>query len=131
MKKRDYKLFIKDIVTRLPDYAVAQIVDNILDNAFYWLSTKTQKHGRKILIHFDENKNTMLITNNGPALTPNIKKNLFILPFVTAKQHGRGLGMYITSEILNMYGGRINVESPEEDKRVMSIGFLIYFPSKK
>lgn len=121
----------KDIITRIPSYSVAQILDNIFSNAFYWLTTKTQKKDRKIAVYFNEKKNSMLITNNGPALVPHVKKNLFNLPFVTAKTHGRGLGMYICSEILSLYGGKIRSLSAEEDPRVLGIGFYIEFPPIK
>ncbi|MBI2558504.1 sensor histidine kinase [Candidatus Woesearchaeota archaeon] len=120
----------EDIITRIPSFSVAQILDNFLDNAFYWLATKTQKQGRKIGIFFDKEKNSLLITNNGPGLAANVRSNMFHLPFVTSKPHGRGLGMYICSEILSLYGGNIKVIGNDEDPRVMGIGFIIYFPPK-
>jgi len=71
-----------------------------------------------------------LITNNGPGLAANVRSNMFHLPFVTSKPHGRGLGMYICSEILSLYGGNIKIIGNDEDTRVMGIGFIIYFPPK-
>lgn len=116
-----------DIMTRIPDFSVAQILDNIIINTIYWLSTKTQKNDRKVRIYFDEKGNSVLITNNGPRLASHVKSNLFKLPFVSAKPHGRGLGMYICSEILNLYRGNIRAVTPEEDQRVLSIGFRVDF----
>ncbi|MBW3001867.1 ATP-binding protein [Candidatus Woesearchaeota archaeon] len=118
----------KGITTRMPDYSVAQILNNIISNAVYWLSTKSQKDDRNLLIFFDEEKNSLLIANNGPTLASNIKSNLFKLPFVTAKTHGRGLGMFISSEMLSLYTGKISVIDSECDKRIDGIGFKVDFP---
>ena len=103
---------------------------NIFDNAFYWLGQKTQTYGRKISINSDTKNSTLLVTNNGPSLASNVKSNLFLFPFVTSKPNGRGLGMYICSEILSLYGGKIKIVTNEEDSRVMSIGFVIHFPPR-
>lgn len=89
--------------------ALAQVIDNIITNSIYWLSQKTQTKERKLIIELMGIEKRLIIGNTGPALDPEIKPLLFTGPFVTRKYGGRGLGMYISSQILSMYDAEIHV----------------------
>jgi len=123
-----------DVITRIPGYSVAQIFDNIFSNFIYWLPTKSEIKDRKFTIFVDGDKNTVLFTNNGPSMLPHVKTNLFKIPFVSGKSSGspRGLGMYISSEILNLYNGKISIITSDHDSRILSgVGLKIVFPPFK
>ena len=109
-----------DFVVHMPEASVAQVLDNIVDNAIYWLKQKGEEDDRRLRIELDSKRKNLLISNNGAAVQPNIKRNLFVVPFITSKPEGRGLGMYVVSEILKQYGGRINVASPEQEPRLLA-----------
>jgi signal transduction histidine kinase len=108
-----------DVTAYMPEASVAQVVDNIIDNAIYWLKQKAEKDDRRLRLELDSDRQSLLISNNGAVVQPNIKKNLFVMPFITSKPEGRGLGMYIVSEILKQYGGCIRLVSPDQETRVL------------
>ncbi len=116
------------IFTRMPGYSVAQILDNILSNAIHWLAQKSDKRDRKLSVYSDPATNSLIITNNGPSMPPTIQGRVFKFPFVTTKASGRGLGLFICSELLSRYKGKISFISKEDDPRVLNIGFKVDFP---
>jgi signal transduction histidine kinase len=50
------------------------------------------------------------VSDNGPGITPQVKKNLFV-PFFTTKDKGTGLGLAISERMVVEMGGRIDVSS--------------------
>src|SRR5690606_13040489 len=50
------------------------------------------------------------IEDDGPGLSDEIKKNLFI-PFYTTKAEGTGLGLSMTQRIIADHGGRISADN--------------------
>jgi len=53
---------------------------------------------------------TIAIEDNGPGIAPDQLKTIF-KPFHTTKQEGTGLGLYITKQLVEKCGGKIEVES--------------------
>lgn len=88
---------------------------NIVDNAIYWLKQKEDEGDRIVRLHADDTG--FYISNNGPAIKPNDKSRIFDLGF-TRKPNGRGMGMYISKEVLNGVKYRIFVDEPREDCNV-------------
>lgn len=52
----------------------------------------------------------VVVTDNGPGLTPEEKERIFE-PFFTTKTKGTGLGMSIVKRIVEAHGGRVSAES--------------------
>jgi signal transduction histidine kinase len=50
------------------------------------------------------------VSDDGPGITPQVKKNLFV-PFFTTKDKGTGLGLAISERMVAEMGGRIEVAS--------------------
>ncbi|MCK5098337.1 MAG: ATP-binding protein, partial [Desulfobacteraceae bacterium] len=77
--------------------------------------------------HFPEKEGYRVdISDNGPGIAENIKKDLFE-PFVTFKDGGTGLGLSITKKLLKSFGGDITLaESDSGGAR-----FNIYLPKIK
>ena len=50
------------------------------------------------------------ISDNGPGIAPDQQKNIF-KPFHTTKSEGTGLGLYITKQLVEKCGGKIEVQS--------------------
>jgi signal transduction histidine kinase len=72
---------------------------NIIDNALFWL--KNKKDDRKIRFHvIDE---TICISDNGPGIKPQYRSLVFEGGY-TLKHGGRGLGLYISKQMLNGEG---------------------------
>jgi signal transduction histidine kinase len=77
---------------------------NITDNALFWL--KNKKDDRKIRFHLvDED---MCISDNGPGIKPQYRSLIFERGY-TLKPGGRGLGLYISKQVLNGEGFDIEV----------------------
>ncbi|HYF80523.1 MAG TPA: sensor histidine kinase [Symbiobacteriaceae bacterium] len=116
-----------DFTVFMSEAAVAQVVGNILDNAISWLGTVQPEGGRRLRIDLDAGARTLTISNNGPDVDPLVRDRLFIKPFVTTKENGHGLGMYLSAEIMKRAGGSIALVSG--DNRVLEgAGLIVRFP---
>lgn len=81
---------------------------NILDNAIFWL--KDSPVPRKIVL--DADNRGYLISNNGPEISKKDYENIFEFRF-SRKPSGRGLGLYISKEVLSKVGYEIYVTDPQ------------------
>lgn len=78
-----------------------QIFSNLIDNAIFWLSRKSEQDKRKIKVIMDAGHNTVYISDSGPGVVARYKDKIFD-PFFSMKgEEGRGLGLYIVKEILD------------------------------
>jgi signal transduction histidine kinase len=77
---------------------------NIIDNALFWI--KNKKDDRKIRFHLiDED---MCVSDNGPGIKPQYRSLIFERGY-TLKPGGRGLGLYISKQVLNGEGFDIEI----------------------
>lgn len=67
----------------------------------------------------------ILVTDQGPGITPEIRDRLFD-PFVTTKPGGSGLGLSIVQRAVQAHGGIVTVSSPGEETR-----FTIVLPKSR
>jgi len=109
--------FAKNIVTGFPSTFYPVYV-NIVDNAIFWL--RDQPQPRKI--HLDADKEGIYISNNGPSVDIRDQQRIFELGF-TRKPSGRGMGLYISKQVLNKVGYDIIIDTPRLEKGVT---FKIY-----
>lgn len=81
-----------------------QIIDNIVRNSEYWLNSYA-KHRENFdkIIYIDIDKYKVTIWDNGKGIRPGIESYLFDM-FVTDKEHGQGLGLYIVKTLLEEKG---------------------------
>lgn len=86
---------------------------NIVDNAIFWL--KDIPVPRRIV--FDADSEGYIISNNGPRISPRDEEIIFEQSF-TRKENGRGLGLYISREVLSKIGYSIYVASPQPEMTV-------------
>jgi signal transduction histidine kinase len=61
------------------------------------------------------------IRDNGIGMTEEVRTNIFTPFFSTKETSGTGLGLALTSRIVNLHGGRIDVESEPERGSVFRI----------
>ncbi len=96
---------------------LTQVLDNLVLNSEFWLkhSELTQKFDKPI-ITIEQSEPRILISDNGPGIDPAVEDNLFE-PFITLKpkSQGRGLGLFIASQILESMGCAISLR-PERNK---------------
>ena len=128
----EYKIKVKppadDFMANISMASLSQVLDNIISNACYWLSKTTQTNDRKMSIQIYPDDRTVVISNNGPFIAPNIEKWLFRDPFVTTKPNGRGLGLYISNEIIKNRGS-INILQVDDPKNEFGrVSFAVLLP---
>ncbi|TFH46416.1 MAG: hypothetical protein E4G94_02455 [ANME-2 cluster archaeon] len=104
--------FLKKIIIGYPSTFYPVFV-NVIDNAIFWL--KDQNPPRKIVLDADELG--FSISNNGPEISSRDYEIIFEQGF-TRKPNGRGLGLYISKEVLSKVGYQICVVPPQLEKGV-------------
>lgn len=118
-----------------PDFAVeisiaslSQVIDNVVANAIYWLGSKTEVNNRKLSVVVDSEDRSVTISDNGAPLAHNIKMALFKAPFITSKPNGRGLGLYISHQILKTHNASIEfLEEKDPRNKYGGSAFLLSF----
>lgn len=65
------------------------------------------------------------VRDSGPGISPEAKPRIFN-PFYTTKEDGTGLGLAIVQQVMNMHGGRVQVENAAEVGAV----FTLWLPVK-
>jgi signal transduction histidine kinase len=79
--------------------SLVQIFDNLIHNSCVWLESHTMP--RRITITLDSEAHTATIADNGPGLPAHLhEQDVAFEPFVSLRNGGRGLGLYITRELL-------------------------------
>jgi signal transduction histidine kinase len=90
---------------------IAQIIENLLSNAVYWLKREARVKSTfrpTITISIDTTKRRLSFADNGPGIESDRREEIFY-PFVTTKpaREGKGLGLYISQEIAKYHGARL------------------------
>lgn len=84
---------------------------NLMDNAIYWL--RDQPPPRRIRL--DAEEATMMVVDNGPGVHMRDRDAIFDLGF-TRKPGGRGLGLYISRDVLARVGYDLTVDEPPDGR---------------
>lgn len=87
---------------------------NVVDNAIHWLNQANPEE-KIIRLHADESG--IYISNNGPEIPIQDNNRIFELGF-TRKNHGRGMGLHISREVLNSENYNIFLDIPREGTTV-------------
>lgn len=95
---------------------IAQTLENLLTNSVYWLQqgVKDGEKERVISIEIDSKALTISVTDNGPGVDPKYAKEIF-KPYYTTRRKGKGLGLYIASELVDYHGGRLYMDDHADD----------------
>lgn len=102
----------------------SMIVNNIIDNAIFWLQQR--KNNRKIDVSISSNDYNVIIeiSNNGPRISSELmEEGLLFVPGISEKPEGTGLGLAIVGEATRRIGGDVKVKN-EEGK----VTFIIEIP---
>lgn len=86
--------------------SVVQVFDNLIHNACIWLDGSQSP--RKLTIVIDQTTRTVTVSDTGPGIPDHVREHIFE-PFVSLRNGGRGLGLYITRELLRVMRGTITL----------------------
>jgi signal transduction histidine kinase len=97
------------------------VLNNLIDNALGAGATKIKINGK---ILGGRNTVSIMISDNGSGLHPDAKSNIFDKFYTFGKENGTGLGLFLSKNIINSFGGTI--ELFKTDKK--GVTFLIELP---
>lgn len=90
---------------------INQVVVNLMNNAMD--AVKERGDSRLIKLNIEntrQNRVWICISNNGPAISPEVQDKIFV-PFFTTKEEGSGIGLSICQEIMKLHNGSLMVVS--------------------
>ena len=89
---------------------ISQVLINLVKNA---VDAVCDSKSKKITLQLHQNdfgKTEISVSDNGCGIEGEIKENLFV-PFFTTKEHGSGIGLSLSRQIMQMHKGKIIVDS--------------------
>jgi len=130
---RYYKIQVEideqeEMIVVMREGALTQVFNNLIDNACYWLSRKSQQDDRRLKITILADEKAVIVADNGPGINPRDRSRIFE-PFFTTKTDGRGLGLFITRELLAEVKASIEPLEPGQYPATFRVGaaFRIQF----
>lgn len=113
------------LIAKCTDAVLLQLFINLFDNSIFWLSDINIKE-KNIIITLDGNNGKLIFSDNGPGIykddTPYIFK-----PFYSAKEEGRGLGLYIARQLLERIDYSIWLADIKADTILSGANFVVSF----
>jgi two-component system, NtrC family, nitrogen regulation sensor histidine kinase NtrY len=104
---------------------IEHVLINLVNNASDALLNKNHGEERSIelIASAGENKHQRIdIRDNGAGIPDDVIENIFI-PFFTTKEHGSGIGLSLSRQIMKLHGGTITVYSKPGIETVFSLFF--------
>lgn len=98
---------------------VVQVLENLIDNSFYWLKQRAMVDRSfipQLSIEVDVASRQLRVTDNGPGVLASFKDRVF-LPFFTTKPpgQGKGLGLFIARDVARYHDATLTLS---EEQRV-------------
>ena len=101
------------LVAKCTDGVIMQVLINLFDNAAFWLGTNKPSESREIRVTLDGDAGELVFTDSGPGVAKEDRPYIFE-PFFSGKgEEGRGLGLYISRQLLERYGYSITLVRPD------------------
>lgn len=90
-----------------------QILDNLVHNACSWLGTVQAPLHRRLGLRMIPSASALVVADTGPGIDDEVARHLFE-PFVSMKPGGKGLGLYISSQLASRLGARLRLAASED-----------------
>lgn len=98
-----------DVHISMDESEFQQIMVNLLTNSIYWLSKESEsKRQIAVEIEGDSNALDIIFSDSGPSVAVGDAKHIFE-PYFSTKPDGVGLGLTIAGEIVDEYGGTLEL----------------------
>jgi two-component system nitrogen regulation sensor histidine kinase NtrY len=110
------------VMANTDDNLLSQVLINIIKNALENIGE--QEAGQNLLIKIKLGKDTnhikIDICNNGRAIPPAIREQIFV-PFFTTKESGTGIGLSLSKQIMLKLGGDIKLNPDKQNLTCFTI----------
>ncbi|MFQ5769543.1 MAG: PAS domain-containing sensor histidine kinase [bacterium] len=101
---------------------IEQILINILKNAIQALDNQPNAK-IDLTSRIDEGGRIIIqVSDNGPGIPEDVLEKIFI-PFFTTKEHGTGIGLSLSRQIMRLHRGAMNVHSKPHEETVFTLRF--------
>lgn len=105
----------------VPGWEMCRIIGNLADNAMdVLLESSVSSPAIRITISEDIRSWQLTVENNGPEIPRAHRRDIF-LPGFTTKSAGRGNGLSIISDLMEKYGGELQLHSDSSTTRFSCI----------
>jgi two-component system, NtrC family, nitrogen regulation sensor histidine kinase NtrY len=101
---------------------ITQVIINLIKNSIE--SVNKEKNGKiqiKAFISF-QSETIIQVIDNGTGIAADLIDKIFI-PFFTTKEHGSGIGLSLSRQIMKLHGGTISVLSKPGIETAFSLSF--------
>lgn len=131
-EKIDIEVVGESFKIKMREGSCMQIFNNLIDNAVYWLSRKSENDAKSLKIILDYKTNSVFVSDSGPGVVSRYRDKIFE-PFFSMKgEDGRGLGLYIIKEILQEKNWDITLVNQEDHPGLLKgANFKIIFTDGK
>lgn len=102
--------------------ALVQALDNLFNNACFWLSSQPIRK-RVLRVRMNAQARTVSVEDTGPGVPSALAGQIF-LPWVSGRNGGRGLGLYIVRELITDIQGTIELDTEYSE----GARFILTFP---
>jgi hypothetical protein len=116
----------KNFTVNCPEAILLQTFINLLDNSVYWLKT-VDITNKMISIKIDKEKSQVIFADNGPGIVTDDLPYIFEPFYSTKGMQGRGLGLYIATQLLARHDFEITYITNMENRILSGANFLIDF----
>lgn len=100
---------LKDL--KIPSWEFCRVLGNLLDNAIYALQDKNHNKLLKIELYEDLKFYFFKVTDTGAPIPAQLFEKIFEPGFTTKGDKGEGMGLAISRDIVENYGGSLGVSS--------------------
>ncbi|HET9746025.1 MAG TPA: ATP-binding protein [Chitinophagaceae bacterium] len=113
---------------------IGRVILNLINNAFYAVEEKRKQDGNgyepvvTVSTHKNNGKVEIRVADNGKGIPPQVREKIF-QPFFTTKPTGQGtgLGLSLSYDIVKSHGGKLKVETRENEGTVFMIELPISY----
>jgi signal transduction histidine kinase len=113
------------LIAKCTDAVLLQLFINLFDNSIFWLSDINIKE-KNIIIKLDGNNGKLIFSDNGPGINKDDIPYIFEA-FYSSKEEGRGLGLYITRQLLERIDCSIWLADIKADMILSGANFVVSF----
>lgn len=97
---------------------LSQVLDNLVLNSEYWVRREIDENGGSGVIKTAVSGTKIQVTDSGPGVPEDMLEAVF-RPYVSMKARGRGLGLFIARQLLEIDGGSLALRRSSDGRHAV------------